>query len=252
MHLPGDNLLPRLYLYIGIGAFASTSLLYLSRVLYINGIFSGNGWPRAIISSHARLRSNDKVEAIDTPFRVRLILPRPVMIKAGQYVNLWLPSISFWSWAQTHPFTVISWSQGKQSVLELLVQPREGLTATIARQARAIGRDGFSSLALYSGPHGLSEPVDDYETVLLISSGAGLSAVIPYAKRLIYGYNTCTSHVRRVHLIWQVETRGRSVPRRGDHNLTKTGVAIAAQEQLNELLKEDVLDGGYVGTTLTV
>ncbi|EAA64355.1 hypothetical protein AN9023.2 [Aspergillus nidulans FGSC A4] len=148
----------------------------------------------------------------------------PVNVRAGQYVNLWLPGVSFWSWTQTHPFTVVSWSQGKQSELEFLVQPRSGLTATIARQMRVIGPDGYSCLALYSGPHGLSESVNNYETVLLIAGGAGLPAVIPYAKRLIYGYNTCTSHVRRVHLVWQAETR----------------------EQLNDLLKEDVLDDGYI------
>lgn len=212
-HLPKDTLLPRLYLYIGVSAFTSTSCLHLAGIFYRNGMFSRNGCPRAVISSHTRQSSIEQEGYLDTPFKIRLILPRPVKVGAGQYVNLWLPTVSFWSWTQTHPFTITSWSQGKQAVLEFLVQPRRGLTATIARQMRVIGPDGYSSLALYSGPHGLSEPVDNYENVLLVAGGAGLSAVLPYAKRLIHGYNTCTSHVRRVHLIWQVETRGRSLMR---------------------------------------
>lgn len=103
---------------------------------------------------------------------------------------------------------VTSWSQGEQGVLDLLVQPRRGLTKTLVRQPHAVGSSGFSSWALYSGPHGISEHVDNYESVLLVACGAGLAAVIPYVKKLIHGYNTCRSHVRRVHLIWQVESLG--------------------------------------------
>lgn len=81
---------------------------------------------------------------------------------------------------------------------------------TIGRQLRTIGSDGYSSMALFSGPHGLGEPVDDYENVLLIANDCGLAAVLPYARKLIHGYNTCTSRVRRVHLVWQAEKRGMS------------------------------------------
>jgi NAD(P)H-flavin reductase len=49
-------------------------------------------------------------------------------------------------------------------------------------------------MALYSGPHGLSEPVDDYENVLLVASDSGIPAVIPYARKL----NMDITHVHRV------------------------------------------------------
>lgn len=212
-HVPKAELLPWLYLIIGTGVFSVTSLSYLAALLYRNGIFSGNGYPRAVLLSNANGSINKKEGTDDTPFKVRLLLPRPVKVRAGQYVNLWLPAVSFWSWTQTHPFTVISWSQTKQSVLELLIQPRKGLTGTIGRQLRTISSDGYSSMALYSGPHGLSESVDDYENVLLVANDSGLPAVLPYARKLIHGYNTCTSRVRRVHLIWQVRKRGRSLLR---------------------------------------
>lgn len=74
-------------------------------------------------------------------------------------------------------------------MLELLIQPRKGLTGTISRQLRAISSDRYSSIALYSGPYSLSEPVNDYENVLLIASDSGLSAVLPYARKLIHRYN---------------------------------------------------------------
>lgn len=40
-------------------------------------------------------------------------------------------------------------------------------------------------MALYSGPYGLSERVDDYEYVLLVASDSGLLAVLLYARKLI-------------------------------------------------------------------
>lgn len=207
-HIPKGQLIPPLYLIIGMGLFAVTSVSEIAMLLYRNGIFSGNGCPRVLLSG--TLVSNEKEPTIKTPFKARLLLPRPVKVSAGQYVNLWLPAVSFWSWTQTHPFTVTSWSQREQSVLELLIQPRKGLTDTIGRQLRTIGSDGYSSMALFSGPHGLGELVDDYENVLLIANDSGLAAVLPYAKKLIHGYNTCTSRVRRVHLVWQAEKRGMS------------------------------------------
>ncbi|CAG8421916.1 unnamed protein product [Penicillium salamii] len=209
-HLPGETYSSRFYLYVALGILGFTSLSHLILLLYRNGLFSGNGCPRAIAICHTNERDAENAgqHVRTTPIRVRLILPRPVKAMAGQYINLWLPSLSLWSWAQTHPFMITSWSRADQGVLDLLVEPRGGLTKALVRQAHAAAKDNFSSLALYSGPHGISESVDKYESVLLVASEAGIAAIIPYAKKLIHGYNTCTSHVRRVHLIWQVESLG--------------------------------------------
>lgn len=85
-HLPQDTLLPRLYLYIGLSVFAGTSCLHVASLLYRNGIFSGGGCPRAIISSHVRQSNIEKDGFVGRTFRIRLILPRPVNVRAGQYV----------------------------------------------------------------------------------------------------------------------------------------------------------------------
>ena len=57
-------------------------------------------------------------------------------------------------------------------------------------------------MALYSGLYGIIESVDNYESVLCVASRPGIAAVIPYVKKLIYGYNICISHIYRVHLVW--------------------------------------------------
>lgn len=102
---------------------------------------------------------------------------------------------------------VTSWSPEKQDILELFVQPQKGLTETI-RYRTAL--EGYTSLtAFVTGPYGVSTSVDDYECVLAIATDFGIAGVIPYLKKLLYGYNTCTSRVRRVHFVWEIQTLGK-------------------------------------------
>jgi hypothetical protein len=111
------------------------------------------------------------------------------------------------------------------------VKPRSGLTADLLRHADVAAGSSVSFLALFTGPHGVSEEVSHYESVLVLASGSGIATAIPYLKKMIYGYNTCTSQVRRLHLVWQVEL---------------VGEMTAALALLNKLLKDDIMDEGYV------
>jgi NAD(P)H-flavin reductase len=131
-----------------------------------------------------------------------------VRIEAGQYINLWMPSLTWWSWAQVHPFMVTSWSHSAQETLDILIQARRGFSRELLKHARAASQGSASLRALIIGPHGLSENVDRYESVVLVASGFGVAAVIPYLKKLVYSYNTSTSRTRRVHLVWEIETLG--------------------------------------------
>jgi Ferric reductase NAD binding domain len=58
--------------------------------------------------------------------------------------------------------------------------------------------------ALFSGLHGISALVGEYENVLMIASGFGVAAYLPYLKRLIHGYNARRVHARQIHLVWQL------------------------------------------------
>ncbi|CAG8410965.1 unnamed protein product [Penicillium salamii] len=225
-HVPRKSRFARLYVYVTVGIFGCTSILQVTILLYHNGLLSHRGSPRAIVTC----KSAATIQKAS--IKIRLTLPRPIRVMPGQYINIWLPSVSIWSWLQTHPLTVTSWSCEKQEILELLIHPQRGQSASLFEQVRAIeaGR-ALSLMALYSGPHGISERVNDYENVILIASGSGLVAVIPYVAMLIHGYNTCTMHVRRIHLIWQVE---------------ELEFAISFEHMLNVLLKDDVLDDGYI------
>lgn len=205
-HLPTKSGPPKLYFWIALGIMGLTSCLQLVALLYRNGLFAGRGAPRALVSFTSR-KSKENGTTI-TAAQIRLLLPQPVQVEAGQYINLWIPSVGFWSWTQTHPFTVTSWSRDRQDTIELLVQPRRGLTGDLLHHASLAPESSMAFLALFTGPHGTSEDVSQYESALLIASGFGVAAAIPYLKKMIYGYNTCTLQVRRLHLIWQVESIG--------------------------------------------
>ena len=206
-HLPSHSVFPRIYVYVPVGFLSLTTILETSIFLYRNGVLSSRSYPRASIICERHDPSNEDLEDEGKPLKICVALPRPLEVKAGQYVNLWLPMVSLLSWTQTHPFMITSWAPRKQNVLELFVQSHRGLTAKL--RARAALEGSVSYTAFVIGPYGHTERVNQYESVLAVASGFGIAGVIPHLRQLLYGYNTSTSRVRRVHFVWQVATLGK-------------------------------------------
>lgn len=142
--------------------------------------------------------------------RIRIQLQKRLKVKAGQAVNLWIPSVSFWSFLQSHPFVVISWAEKPQDHLDLFVKPQRGLTRELLYHARS--GYAMNPWVLFSGPHGRSIPMDAYENILMVASGFGIAAHLPYLKQLIHGYNAREVRARRIHLVWQVQDISKSGP----------------------------------------
>ncbi|KAG9229168.1 hypothetical protein BJ875DRAFT_524154 [Amylocarpus encephaloides] len=182
-HLPSEEAFPRTYLYISAGLF-----------LFIR----------------ARAQITHEHGAV----RVRIQLQKELDIKAGQAIDLWIPSVSFWSCLQSHPFV-----------------PRRGLTRELLYHAK--NTHAMNPLVMFRGPHGKSIPMDDSENILMVASDFGIAAHLPYLKQLIHGYNVREVRARRIHLVWQVRD---------------IDVTIAAQPLLNGALNEDTLDDGWVRT----
>ncbi|KAH2651742.1 hypothetical protein KXV32_004281 [Aspergillus fumigatus] len=129
---------------------------------------------------------------------------------------------------------VISWSNEEQDTLELFVQPWRGFLADLLRAAE----DGPVSFPAYiTGPHGTSELVDQYESVLAIATDFGVAAVIPYFRKLIDNCNKSVARARRLHFVWQVQTRDD---------------AIAGESLLNSLLEDDEDDILHKRSILTI
>ncbi|ELR09836.1 hypothetical protein GMDG_04319 [Pseudogymnoascus destructans 20631-21] len=203
-HVPSDKSSPHAYIYITMGIFAATSCK-LAPSSSETGSFATN--------CHAPLSRT----------------MQPLAMDAGQYINLWIPSVSFWSFLQTHPFTVISWDAKDQARLDLLIEPRRGLTQELLYHAKK----GYTinPLVMFSGPHRASLSMGEYESVLMVASGFGIAAFVPHLKKLIYSYNTRAVRTRCIHLVWQIKNEADG---------------LAVQEVLNSALKEDKLDDGCI------
>ncbi|PQK10246.1 hypothetical protein BB8028_0002g05700 [Beauveria bassiana] len=211
-HVGATHHLSRLYLCVGAALFLVSCAVLLVSLLYYHGL----GLSRARISYDLQT------------ITVRLYLHKPLKIQAGQYINLWVPWASLSSFAQTHPFTVISWSEEPQEYLELFIQPVRGFT----RDLMSLSAYGPTTcIALFSGPHGKQSHMHEYENVVMIATGFGIAAQFPHLKKLIHDHHVQRTNVRRIHLIWKIEA---------------LDVGIAAQQLLNEALDEDKLYGDRI------
>ncbi|KAK9438318.1 cell surface metalloreductase (FreA) [Metarhizium brunneum] len=217
VHIAPQRLLLRLHVYVLVGIAGLSVVLLGLLVIYRNGIF------------RSRLPRADLMHAKGAVL-VRVVLSRPVRVKAGQYICLWLfiPSTSFHALIEYHPFVVASWSDAPLDTLDLLIEPRTGFTRHLLHRSQT--RQDLCR-ALFSGPHGNSIPVGDYEVVLMVASGYGIAAQLPYLKELLHGYNSRKARSRRIHLVWELKT---------------IDLAIAIESLLNNALVDDTLDNGYV------
>jgi NAD(P)H-flavin reductase len=166
-------------------------------VIRRNGVFRYSGARAHITHEHGAVR-------------VRIQLQKPLDVKAGQAINLWMwiRSVSFWSFLQSHLFVVISWAEKPQEHLDLFIEPQRGLTRDLLYYAKS--GHAMNPLVLFSGAHGKSIPMDDCENILMVASGFGIAAHLPYLKQLIHGYNAREVCARRIHLVWQVRDIGKS------------------------------------------
>lgn len=175
-------------IYIYTGVLCSLGIFYLASNIYRN------------------LRLGSRCSYLETTYTNNIIsatlhLSRPLAIDAGQYINLWVPSVSLFS---SHPFTVISWDPSPQSSIKLLIKPREGFTHKLSRDIENRHSGLTNRRVFFSGPLGSSAPVWDYNFVLLFATGFGIVTMLPYLIKLIYGCRERKSRSKRVHLIWHV------------------------------------------------
>ncbi|PVH67427.1 hypothetical protein DL98DRAFT_443624, partial [Cadophora sp. DSE1049] len=185
-HLPSKEAFPLVYVYISAGLFSVLLLVQIILIVHRNGIFRYHLSRATITDCHGAVH-------------LRIQHQKGLKIDSGQYINLWIPwmpFVSFWSFLQTHPFMVISWTPGKQDTIELFVKPRRGFTRKLLYHA--MNDHLRNPVVMFSGPHGTSIAMDEYESVLMVASGFGIAAHLSSLKKLIYGYNARLGRTRRI------------------------------------------------------
>jgi hypothetical protein len=181
LHVP-STFFPRLYLYIATGIFIVTSAVEGVILPYHCGILA-----------YGKDKKVPRVEEIfkypgedDGPVQVTILPKEPLKMEAGQYINICIPSLSVWSFMQSHPFVVTSWTGKQQTKLELIIEPRRGWTKKLrSRAITASGQSGGLGRVLFTGPHGVPVPVDEYEYIFIVVSGYGIIAHLPLLERLV-------------------------------------------------------------------
>ena len=141
-HLSSKSFVNQACLYVSAGILSFTSVVQILVTLYRNNVLRGR-FPRAVITQ------------VGNGFKIILILHGKMNVNAGQYINLWMPSISFWSFLQSHPFMVASCEAGEWTTLVLLIDPQKGLTSKLQRLVKnGSGSDSSDfRLAFFTGPH---------------------------------------------------------------------------------------------------
>ena len=193
-HTSANSVLPRLYVCIVTGSFGIMVFLEIVKFIYRNFVL-GRAGPQLQLTRH------------DGCVQANLQVPRPWQVKAGQYVNLWIPSVRL---LQSHPYTIVSWTE---SCLTFLVEPHDGFSNALLSGALAQEQSGNSQpirRAFFTGPHGSCVSMGEYGSILMFASGFGIAALLPHVKEVIRGYNQCKVRTRRIHLVWQLNERGRS------------------------------------------
>ena len=175
--------------------------------------------------------------------KATITVSRPLVIDAGQYVNIWVPSVSLFS---SHPFTITSWSPDPVRRFELFIQRRQGFTSRLHDRAELHRDISVQSRMLFSGPHGSSLRVWDFEHVLLFVQDFGIAAALPHLQKLVHGRARGQRKTRRVHVLWHVNNIGIRRAVTLGASLTTVDARQAVTPTINDLFHADGAGESYV------
>jgi predicted ferric reductase len=192
--------------YVLICLIVSASLLLLQRLSWlIFFIYRNCGVGPACRASIVRFPHNTPGEDV---LQVRIDLKKPWNLTPGQFVYISIPALRILRLGilESHPF-MVAWpikdEKEQLSSIVLLIQARRGFT-------RNLQLADYKVSALIDGPYGDSgtQALGNYDKILLMSSGIGLAAHLSTARHLLLAHNQQTARVRRLTLVWLLETQG--------------------------------------------
>ncbi|THC91233.1 hypothetical protein EYZ11_009313 [Aspergillus tanneri] len=158
-----------------------------------------------------------------------------VTVRAGERVTLGVPSVGLFYLFQAHPFSITWWEEndeGKASAVFLLFRARTGFTRKVLKCLES-DREYWAWIDGPFGPSsvhqcGSTRDLGDYGHVLMVTTGIGIAAQLPYMKELLQRRREAGVRTRRISLVWQLD---------------QTGDYECARDWLQYLLKQD---DGYV------
>jgi predicted ferric reductase len=208
------NTVPTVYLLSAICILAATRCFWFVRIIYRN-LKSGSKLARATVKRDGKIMI------------VSITLPRAWDFKAGQYVKICVPFLSWSSFLQWHPFALSSYEAVNGNiVIRLQIRERDGFTAILASK----GSEDYEMLALVDGPYGRDIQLGKYSTVFLFASGIGIAGVLLYAHQIVEEYDAERTNCRRICLFWEIDDilAYKSIIDEDLHTLSSHGVSRAS------------------------
>jgi predicted ferric reductase len=186
-----------------VAAFSSTGIFQGVRIIYRNFVFGGKH--KSVRMSVRRCTENIVHATLD--------LPRPWTVRAGERVNLGVPSLGVFYFFQTHPFTITWWEEnqdGSAFSITLMFRARNGFTRKLYTDPK---QDYWAWIDGPFGPslvqeYGLSRDLGDYGHILMVTTGVGIAAQLPYIKELLHRRDRAEIRTQKISLVWQIDCTG--------------------------------------------
>ncbi|BAE61476.1 unnamed protein product [Aspergillus oryzae RIB40] len=218
-HIDSSHSQSRRYILASLCGLTATGALQLLRLIYRN-VAVGRKSVRIV----ARPYSEDIVQAV-------LYIPRPWKVRAGERINLGVPFLGIFYLFQAHPFTIAWWEEdyeGNADSISLMFRARTGFT----RKVLDCLEPDREYWAWIDGPFGPSSPqnfgssreIADFGHILMVTTGIGIAAQLPYIKELLRKYRNASVNTQTISLVWQLD---------------RTGDWESARDWLRQLVKED-------------
>ncbi|PKX91411.1 ferric reductase family protein [Aspergillus novofumigatus IBT 16806] len=184
-HVRLQKAFAQIYMVVGSGILIGTTLLHWAILLVRNITLKQFG-------SRAQVHRGDGWAQVVIPVN------RPFTVHAGMTVYIWMPGVSPFSMFYSHPFTVTWWElnkQGKATSISILVQKKDGFTQSL------VDHPGREFLTWIDGPYGERIDLSSYNNVLLVASGIGIAAQIPYIRELL------NHRPKRIFVAWELDDK---------------------------------------------
>lgn len=194
LHIPADQ---KIYVYVIASVFSATCAFQIMQSLFRHRFKS---FPAHICQRKSHWNEVDTVELVLNVERL------PLKVQAGQYINIWMPHVSTLSSLQTHPFTVVSWSEKPQRTLKLVVCPQNGWTRRLLEMV--LNTESATTPAMFTGPHGVPLSTYGYNSVLIFAQKQGIFPCLPLLRQIIDDHIRKRSPMKRVHLAFEDATFG--------------------------------------------
>ncbi|BGP13382.1 ferric-chelate reductase [Rhodosporidiobolus nylandii] len=198
------------WLYVPLGFWIFERVARFLQLFSISMLAKGE-FRSPLIKAHATLIEGAVV--LRVPFKGKW--------KAGQHAY-----ISFWSTAflrtphiyfQSHPFSIANVpncsepdENGCHEML-FVMRTRDGLTKTLANKLAQSSTGSCDWMISLEGPYGGSTDTEQFDEILLVAGGSGISHVMSMLADILHRANTSYARASRVRVVWTVQNIEQSI-----------------------------------------